>query len=396
MLVLLDNLEHLPEAVTVVADLVGACPGLTVLATSRAPLRLTGERQFPLRPLSSDEANVPDIGGRPGAVRGRRALPPAGQGRRARLRAHGCERGHGGADLPQARRVAAGDRACGRQGQAVLAESVARTAGSRPAAPRGRGARPAGTPTDAARHGGLELRPPRRGRAGCCSGASPRSPATFPWRRRRPSVGPSGRARSWRALASLVDNSLLVPRAEASVDQEDDEPRFAMLETIREYAAERLESSGEAEEVRRAHALYYLALAEATQPEILVHTQQEWWWTRLEEDHDNLRAALRWAIRSREEDTAARLALALWRFWSARHLSEGCRWLEAVLALDESTEGRAAGAQAGVSAPRGGYPDNKTRRLRPRGRAGRGEPGPCIGIWATERARMVRCASWGP
>ena len=85
--------------------------------------------------------------------------------------------------------------------------------------------------------------------------------------------------------------------------------------------------------MRRAHALYYLALAEATQPEILAYAQQEWWWTRLEEDHDNLRAALRWAIRGREEDTASRLALALWRFWSARHLGEGCRWLEAVLAL---------------------------------------------------------------
>ena len=64
-LFLLDNLEHLPAAFTVVADLVGACPGLTVLATSRAPLRLTGERQFPLRPLSSDEATYPKSAGVP-------------------------------------------------------------------------------------------------------------------------------------------------------------------------------------------------------------------------------------------------------------------------------------------------------------------------------------------
>ena len=139
--------------------------------------------------------------------------------------------------------------------------------------------------------------------------------------------GPEAEGTFLETLASLVDNSLLVSRSE------DEEPRFAMLETIREYAAERLESSGEADEMHRAHALYYLTLAEATQPEIVVPTQREWWWTRLEEKHDNLRAALRWAIRSRERDTATRLALALWRFWSVRHLGEGFRWLEAVLAM---------------------------------------------------------------
>ena len=111
-----------------------------------------------------------------------------------------------------------------------------------------------------------------------------------------------------------------------------------MLETIREYAAERLESSGEAEALRRAHALHYLALAEATQPEILVHAQREWWWTRLEEEHDNLRAALRWAIQNREAEIGARLASALWRFWAARHPDEGRRWLEAVLALGGTIE----------------------------------------------------------
>ena len=140
-------------------------------------------------------------------------------------------------------------------------------------------------------------------------------------------------------LTSLVDNSLLVSRAETSSDGEGEEPRFAMLATIREYAVERLHSSGEAEQVRRAHALYYLALAEATQPEVVVPPPREWW-TRLEEEHDNLRAALRRTIRSGEGDAAVRLALALWRFWSARHLGEGLRLLEAVLAM-----GGTAGAE---------------------------------------------------
>ena len=77
-------------------------------------------------------------------------------------------------------------------------------------------------------------------------------------------------------LASLVDNSLLVSRSGASVRPEGGEPRFAMLETIKEYAAERLRSSGEAEEMHRAHALYYLELAEAAQPEASPHMFEEW------------------------------------------------------------------------------------------------------------------------
>ncbi len=115
-----------------------------------------------------------------------------------------------------------------------------------------------------------------------------------------------------------------------------------MLETIREYAEERLQSSGEVEDVGRTHAQYYLELAEATQPEILMNTQPGWWWTRLEKEHDNLRAALRWTIRVRDAKTGARLASMLWRFWAARHPSEGRRWLEAVLELGAAGEAEPA------------------------------------------------------
>ncbi len=105
-----------------------------------------------------------------------------------------------------------------------------------------------------------------------------------------------------------------------------------MLETIREYAAERLDESGEAEEVRRAHALYYLELSEAAQPEVSTRMLKEWM-AVLDKDHDNLRAALRWAIRHREVDLGVRLSLMMWRFWSEHyHVGEGRRWLEAVLA----------------------------------------------------------------
>jgi predicted ATPase len=91
-----------------------------------------------------------------------------------------------------------------------------------------------------------------------------------------------------------------------------------MLETIKEYTAERLRSSGEDDEVRRAHAHYYLALAEDAQPENSPHMFEEWL-VVLERDHDNFRVALRWAIRNRETDIGTRLALLLWRFWSEHY-----------------------------------------------------------------------------
>jgi predicted ATPase len=155
-------------------------------------------------------------------------------------------------------------------------------------------------------------------------------------------------------LASLVDNSLLLSRSEFSMRQEvDDQPRFTMLETIREYALERLTSSGEAEEVQRKHAQYYVAMAEAAKPEASKRWDEAEWWskfTRLEREHDNLRAALGWAVENRELETAAQLAIALWWFWIERgHPSDGRRWMEAILALD-GAEGPGRGTPHALSA----------------------------------------------
>ncbi len=355
-LLLLDNFEHLLRAAPLVADLLGACPELTVLATSRAPLRLGGEHQFPVPPLP-----LPDVAGpmhvavfeRSPAVelfsqRARAVLPDfeltaanagvvAGICRRldglplaielaaARVKLlpprallDRLDRGlqllaGGGRDLPERQRtlrdaiawsydlLEAGERALFRR-LAVFA-------------------------------GGCTLEAVEDV---CGSGAEDQVESS-----------------ALDGLASLVDNSLVVSRSDPSTCQEDEEPRFTMLETIREYALERLTSGGEADEAHRRHARYYLALAEAAQledSERLDGAERLSRLMRLEREHDNLRSALRWAVEGREVETAARLALALWRFWMDRsHLSEGRRWIEAVLDLNRA-EGRTGGAPPALPA----------------------------------------------
>ncbi len=137
---------------------------------------------------------------------------------------------------------------------------------------------------------------------------------------------PQGEADVLEGVESLAAQSLL--RQEGSGH----EPRLAMLETVREYALERLEAGGEAEALRRAHATWCVALAEEAEPR-LKGAQQGVWLERLEREHDNLRAALRWLLENGESEAALGLAGALWWFWYVRgHLSEGRRWLEEALA----------------------------------------------------------------
>ncbi|MFQ5794790.1 MAG: BTAD domain-containing putative transcriptional regulator [Candidatus Bipolaricaulia bacterium] len=134
-------------------------------------------------------------------------------------------------------------------------------------------------------------------------------------------------------LASLVDKNLLRRK-----EQADGEPRFLILETIREYGLERLEASGESEAIRRTHADYYLALAEQAEPK-LEGPDQRMWLDRLEVEHDNLRAALVWFEQNGEAEAELRLGGALWGFWHMRgYLSEGRRWLEGALAKGEDRD----------------------------------------------------------
>jgi tetratricopeptide (TPR) repeat protein len=127
-------------------------------------------------------------------------------------------------------------------------------------------------------------------------------------------------------IQSLIDSSLLKQQ-----EVGDGVARVAMLETIREYAQERLAESGEMGSLQRKHALFFLDMAEQAEPELRGPRQIEWL-GRLDSEHDNFRAALRWAEESGEAETGLRLVGALGRFWFAHgHLSEGRNYLESAL-----------------------------------------------------------------
>jgi predicted ATPase len=130
-------------------------------------------------------------------------------------------------------------------------------------------------------------------------------------------------------ISSLLDKSLLKHE-----EGPGGEPRFVMLETVHEFAREKLGQSEEAEQIKRVHAQYFLTLAEEAYPELRGPDQLEWL-ESLEAEHDNMRAALSWALERKEAEVALRLGGALWWFWSVRgYHSEGRRWLEAALAIE--------------------------------------------------------------
>jgi predicted ATPase/class 3 adenylate cyclase len=142
-------------------------------------------------------------------------------------------------------------------------------------------------------------------------------------------------------LSSLVDKSLV-----RRIDGSEEEPRFAMLETIREFGLERLRADGDFDIVRRRHAEHFLDLALEAEPHLTAEDQGEWL-DRCEREHANVRAALRWAIEAGEAERVEASAGALWRFWQQRgHLAEARRWFEEILAIPSGQARTAARAKA--------------------------------------------------
>jgi predicted ATPase/class 3 adenylate cyclase len=141
-------------------------------------------------------------------------------------------------------------------------------------------------------------------------------------------------------VETLVDQSLVRLDVLARV-----RTRYRMMQTIREFASDRLRDSGEEDEIRRRHAQQLVGMAEAAEPNLL--QKDTTWLDRLEEEHDNIRAALQWSIDSGEPEPGLWLAGFLWRFWQVRgHIGEGRAWVAELLSVPAARARTLARAKA--------------------------------------------------
>jgi predicted ATPase/class 3 adenylate cyclase len=329
LLLLLDNFEHVVEAADGLAELLAVCPNLQLLVTSRELLRVPAEQAYAVPPLEPDDGNELFL-----------------------ARAHAVDPGFAvNAAVPEL---------CARLEQLPLALELA-AARVRVLSPEQLLDRLSGR---------LDLL--RAGR-----GVDPRQQtlrATIEWSHEL--LG-EDEQRLFAGLAvfrggctldsaedvcdahldtlqSLVDKSLVRVR---------EADRFWMLETIREYAAEQLEATGESDELHRRHAGHFLALAEETEP--LAREVDAATLDRLDREADNLRAALDWLGASGETEQVLRLAAALDDFWSVKgHMAEGRRRLEDALAADESPTAVRAKALNAAADMAIGHGDSSAARLR--------------------------------
>jgi predicted ATPase/class 3 adenylate cyclase len=330
VLLVLDNFEQVLGAAPTVTELLAGAPGLKVLATSRAPLGLYGEKEYAVPPLS-----VPDVRHLPD-------LKTLSQYEAVRL-------------FIERAKSAKADFEVTDDSAPAVAEICVRLDGL-----------PLAIELAAAR---IKMLPPRAmlhrlgSRLKLLTGGARDLPerqrtlrGTIEWSHAlldegertlfgRLAVFSGGRTLeaieaicdaegdlpvdAFDGISSLVDKSLL--RQEEGPGGE---PRFVMLETVHEFAREKLRQSAEAEQIKRVHAEYFLTVAEEAFPELRGPHQLEWL-ERLEAEHDNMRAALSWALDRKEVESALRLGSALSGFWSVRdYQSEGRRWLGEALAMD--------------------------------------------------------------
>jgi predicted ATPase/class 3 adenylate cyclase len=305
MALVLDNLEHLPEAGAVIAELVAAAPDLDVLATSREPLRIRGEQRLELPPLAIGDAV--DL-----FVSRARAVCPEltveGEDREAVRRI--CERLDGlplAVELAAARAAVFTPRAMERR----LTERLALPEGPQDLPERQRTLR-------AAIDWSYQLLEPVEQELFAAMSA-------FVGGVRVDLVEIVWGGDAVERLISLAEKSLLRRR-----DDADGEPRFWMLETIRDFARERALAAGEYDAAVARHAEHFLALAHEAEPK-LIGADQARWLDRLEDDHTNLRAALDY-LTERDPMRAVMLAGDLTWFWTIRgYATEARRRLDEVL-----------------------------------------------------------------
>ena len=326
MLLVLDNFEQVGAAAPVLGELLGRCPGLTILATSQASLGIAGEQLYPLEPLATPgtEAAAPGEILRADAValfvQRARAVNPAlaVDERSARTIAEICRRLDG---LPLAIELAAARTAI-LSPEALLARLNNRLqvlGGTRQDVPdRLR------TMRNAVAWSYELLRPGEQGlfrRLAVFAGG-------FSLEATEAVCPPVDDGReTFDVLTTLVDRSMVKPLALPS-----GEPRFLMLETLRAYGQEQLAARGEEQAARQAHASFFVGLGEVAEPH-LVGSEQQAWLERLDPEVENFRAAIDWAMGQGSAELALRIAGATWRFWSLRGRTPECRaWLERSLA----------------------------------------------------------------
>ncbi|HJP65626.1 MAG TPA: tetratricopeptide repeat protein [Actinomycetota bacterium] len=322
----LDNFEQVVEGAGVVSAILTAAPGVRVIATSRAPLGLSGEHELPIPPLG-----LPDADADPVALQQSEAVALFAE--RAALVdpafrltdeivpvvAEICIRLDG---LPLAIELAA-SRVRVLPPGALLAQ-LDRALPVLVGGPRDVPARQR-TLRDAIAWSYDLLDEADRAffrRVSVFAGGWSFEAAT-------PVANPEAELGDPLARhETLLQHSL--------VQRTSDEPRFRMLETIREFGLERLDESGETDDVRNRHAEVFVAMAEEAEPHLTAPDQRPWL-DLLSREHDNIRAVLTWAVDHDRGEVALRLGAALWRFWYGRgHMEEGRRWLDAALNLASS------------------------------------------------------------
>jgi predicted ATPase/DNA-binding CsgD family transcriptional regulator len=351
-LLVLDNFEQVVEAAPLVIDLLLECPNLTVLVTSRMRLRVSGEREIPVPPLAlpDKESEVAaDRLAKSAAIRlfvtRAEAVKPGFRltDDNATAVAAICRRLDG---LPLAIELAA-TRVKMLPPSALLDRLEQRlpllTRGGRDVAVRQQTMRdtiawsydllPAEEQALFSRLavfvGGFTLEAAEwvAGSQGfnVTGNTTPRHPDTL-----TPQVPDTS---VLDGIAALMDSSLLQPTLWPDGVTECDVPRYAMLETVREFGLDRLEACGETQSAHAAHAAYFLAFAEAQTPGPLTSVDADWL-KRLDADHDNLRAAFDWLSAQEMSEACLRLAVACAPYWGLReHRWEGRARLDRALAL---------------------------------------------------------------
>ena len=328
LLLVLDNFEHVIEAAPRVADLLGACPDVTMLITSRVRLRISGEREVPIAPLSlaapDRQRSVEDVA-RSDAVRLFAARAEAVQpdfaltADNAVAVAEICRRLDG---LPLAIELAAA-RVKVLPPSALLARLDPRlpllTGGGRDVPERQQTMRD----TIAWSH---DLLTPQeqvlfRRLAVFAGGFTLEAAETVVSGPGEPGIDPL------EGVASLLDKSLLRQEARPG-----GEPRFTMLETVREFALEQLAVSGEDAAIRQRHASWCLALMEAVGRDLETGRAEAAWYARLDAELDNVRAAHAWFDAAGEPSNVLRLLSAISGYWFVRPYHAEVRgWLEPAL-----------------------------------------------------------------